>query len=263
MHQNPYAPPADHGRAPSASPALEVPATVSVIDALRFPFSSQVGFGNIALALVLMIIPIVGPIVLIGWMAESHRRMARREGPPVLSFRFNDFIDYLMAGLVPFAAQMCATFIAVFPLSIGMGVVAAMFIPMVARGGEPPVILLVVMGLLFCVFMLFATLALMVIMTSLQIRGELTGNFERTFNPAGNWEFMKRRYKPIVGHFLLLGLLSMPLMLAGLIVFFVGIYFVAAALQFAQMHLRWQIYELDIRNGGEVLPVRAGNGADL
>jgi hypothetical protein len=263
MHQNPYAPPADHGQYPPAAPPLEVPGTVSVFDAIRFAFSSHVGFGNIALAFLLMIIPIVGPIVLVGWLAESHRRLARREGPPVLAFRFNDFVDYLMAGLVPFAAQMCATFIAVFPMSIFMGMGVAVAVPLFSGGGEPPIILILLFALFFCVVMLVVMVGVMVVMTSLQVRGELTGNFETTFNPAANWAFMKRQWKPIVGHSLLLGLVSIPLVFLGLIVFFIGIYFVAAALQFAQMHLRWQIYELDLRMGGEALPVRAGNGADL
>ena len=263
MQQNPYAPPSPEGYQPSPSPAVEPPASVSAVDSLKFAFSSQVGFGKLAMGLLLMIIPIVGPICLAGWMAETHRRLVRREAPSARSFEFNEFVNYLMAGLVPFAAQLAGTFIAMFPMMIVMGIMAAVMVPMLTSGGDAGAVVGIVMGLVFAVVMFLMMAAMVVVLTAMQVRAELTGNFPKTFDPSGIGGFVKRQWKPILGHSLLLALLAMPLMFAGLIVFFVGIYFVAVALQFAQTHLRWQIYEADVRAGGEVLPVFPGNGADL
>jgi hypothetical protein len=210
----------------------------------------------------MLIVPIVGPIVLAGWLAETHRRLARRESPPVLGFRFAELGDYLMAGLVPFAAQLAVSFVAVVPVVFVAGALAVAAIPIVQQGDPSPIVI-AALAAVFLAVTLVVVAACVVVLTVMQIRGELTGSFPATFDPRGLGQMIARVWKPALGYSLLLGLLSMPLLLAGLLALFVGVYFVAVALQFAQMHLRWQIYEADLARGGTPLPVRAGNGADL
>jgi hypothetical protein len=264
VQQNPYAPPAG---SPSQIPpqpggALQPPLQVSAWASVKFAFSSNVGFGNLLLGLLLLIIPIIGPILLAGWHAETHRRLVRREFPSVRGFEFGEFTNYLMAGLVPFVAQMAVTMVAMFPLMFVMGIVAAVAVPIVAEGGGSP-IALAVMGLFGAALMFVVTALMIVLVTSMLVRAELTGNFNRTFDLPAVWRFMGRRWQALLGYSLLLGLIAMPLMLLGLLAFFVGIYVVVVAIQFAQVHLRWQIYEADVRAGGEVLAIHPGNGADI
>lgn len=264
MQQNPYAPPAgSHSQIPpQPGGAVQPPLQISALAAVRFAFSSNVGFGNLMLGLLLLIIPIIGPILLAGWHAETHRRLVRREAPAVRGFEFNEFSNYLMAGLVPFAAQMAVTMVAMFPMMLAMGIGAALVVPIVADGGGSPVALAVV-GLLAALVMLVVMVFMIVLITAMQVRAELTGNFTRTFDIPAVWRFMGRRWQPILGYSFLLGLIAFPLMLLGLLALFIGIYVVVVGIQFAQVHLRWQIYEADVQAGGEVLPVFPGNGADL
>ena len=105
MQQNPYAPPVANAYPQDPSTIVEPGAKVSVIDSVKFAFSRQVGFGSLAMGLLLTFIPVVGPILLAGWMAESHRRLVRRESPSVRPFVFGEFVQYLTAGLVPFLVQ--------------------------------------------------------------------------------------------------------------------------------------------------------------
>jgi hypothetical protein len=263
MPLNPYAPPAGGGADPTRVPAapVEPPPGVSALASVRFAFT-QVGLGNLAMGLLLLIIPIVGPILLAGWHAETHRRLVRRETPCVRRFAFGEFTSYLMAGLVPFVAQMAVTFMAMLPAVFVLGLGAAVAIPLFARGGpEPAVVILLALGVAGAALVVGVLVGVLV--TAMQIRAELSGSFPRTFDPPAIGRFVQRRWLQILGHSLLLALLAMPLMVAGLLVFIVGIYLVVVAVQFAQVHLRWQIYEADVREGGEILPVFPGNGADL
>lgn len=254
MQHNPYAPPAPG--MPPAAPAMAPSANISVIEAIKFSFG--VGFGNLAMTLLLMLIPWVGPVALMGWLSETHRRLARREGPAVLSFRFGDFVEYLKGGVAPFLVQLVVTMIAMLPMGIGIGVLAGFAV----AAEESPIAL----GLVVVVGLIGMT-ALMVIMmavaTGAGIRAELTGDLGSAFEFKAVLAFAKRNWLSILGHNLALGLLMMPLAFVGILAFVIGVYFVLAAMQFSSMHLRWQIYEQDLARGGPPISVRAGNGAKI
>lgn len=263
MQQNPYAPPVANAYPQDPSTIVEPRPKVSVIDSVKFAFSRQVGFGSLAMGLLLTFIPVVGPILLAGWMAESHRRLVRRESPSVRPFVFGEFVQYLTAGLVPFLVQLVVTLVAMMPMLVIVGIMVAIMVPMFTSGSDPNTTVVISMTLAVAIVVLVTMAVVGVVFTAMEIRAELSGNFSITFRLDGVRRFASRQWKPILGHSLLLGLISIPLLLLGLLVFLVGVYFASVALQFAQMHLRWQIYESDVRLGGEVLPVFPGNGADL
>ena len=75
---------------------------VSVLRAIKAVFQSPNWKTNILLGLVLLLIPIVGPIALGGWMCESHQRWVRRHPDPFPKIDFGDFGDYIKRGLAPF-----------------------------------------------------------------------------------------------------------------------------------------------------------------
>lgn len=256
---NPYAPPGHDG---PPVPAIAPPPTVSAMDAIKWSFSG-VGFGNLALGLLLLFIPMVGGILLMGWMAETHRRLALRVGPSVPKFRFSELGNYLTSGLPPFAVQMAVSLVLIIPFGLFAGVGAAVAVLAGRPGAEPPAVLLggvLGVGGLLCVVLVLVVLALTLAMT---IRGELTGSIKEAFNVSASWAFTKRNFAALVGHHFVLGLLAMPLMALGLLALVVGMYIVAVALQFASLHLRWQIYERDVARGAEPVFVRTHPGADL
>jgi hypothetical protein len=254
---NPYAAPGNDG--PPVPPAAPPP-DVSVIDAIKWSWSG-VGFGNLAIGLLLLFIPMVGGILLMGWIAETHRRLALRIGPAVPKFRFSEFGNFLMSGLPPFAVQMAVTFVLMFPLGVIAGMGAAFALASGPEGPDPVALgLLLGVGGLVTVVLAFVVGVLTMAMT---IRGELSGSIKEAFNLPASWAFAKRNFAALVGHHVVLMLLAMPLMALGLLALFVGIYIVAIALQFAGLHLRWQIYERDVARGAEPVFVRTQPGADI
>jgi hypothetical protein len=246
---NPYAPPVS---AEPPVPGTPPPGEVSVIEAIRWSFAG-VGIGNLGLGLVLLFIPMVGGVLLMGWMAETHRRLVLRVGPAVPKFTFSEFGNFLMAGLPPI------TFALMVPLAMlaGVGVAAAML------GDQPdPGVLVGTLGVCFMACMVLSVLATSLTM-AMMTRGELTGSLKEAFNLSASWAFAKRNFWALLGHHMLLGLLALPLMALGLLAFFVGLYIVAVALQFASLHLRWQIYERDLARGAEPVVVRTQPGGDM
>ncbi len=75
---------------------------VSSLGAFKTVFADPEWKTNMLLALVFMIIPIVGPIALSGWMAEVHQRHLRKHPKPVPKIDFSDFGDYIRRGLPVF-----------------------------------------------------------------------------------------------------------------------------------------------------------------
>ena len=242
-------------------PPSSLPHDVSVVESIRWSFAG-VGIGNLGIGLLLLFIPMVGGVLLMGWMAETHRRLALRIGPAVPKFKFADFGNYLMSGLPPFAVQMAVTFVAMIPLTFVAGAGVAFAVVATPKSEPNPILLAVTFGIvgLVCVVVAFLVSGLTM---SMMTRGELTGSIKEAFNLRDTWTYMKRNFWALLGHHMLLGLLALPLMLLGVLAFFVGIYIVAVALQFASLHLRWQIYERDVARGAEPMFVRTLPGADL
>ena len=250
---NPYAAPASDD---PAGPPTPVPTEVSALAAVKWSFSG-VGFGNLALGLLLLLIPMVGGILLMGWHAETHRRLALRVGPAVPKFRFSEFGNYLMAGLPAFAVQMAVAFIVSLPLALVAGVGGAV----VAMSGNTGVL---AAGLGITVLLVMVvSFVVGIVVIPMQTRAELTGSIKQAFNVSASWAFAKRHFWAILGHHIVLSLIAIPLMIAGMLAVFIGMYFVVIALQFASMHLRWQLYERDVATGGEPLQIRTTPGADL
>lgn len=259
---NPYAAPtADLGGA--LEPGIEPPVELSTMEAVKWSFKAT-GLGNLAMGLLLLIIPMVGPVLLQGWMAQIHRRLVRREGPAVRSFQFDQFSDTLKAGLVPFLVQMAGSMIIMIPMMVIMVAGFAVITAVAAGGGGSVGGIMVGLGALgMFVVIMGLSLAAGVVLKAFTIRAELTGDLKAAFDFKAGMAMVKRQFKPMLVHMILLTLISIPLSFAGLLVFFIGVYIVAVALSFAQLHLRWQMYEHDIKSGGEVLEVYPGMGAKL
>jgi hypothetical protein len=255
---NPYAAP---GSEAPPVPATPPPPEVSVVAAIRWSFAG-VGIGNLALGLLLLFIPMVGGLLLMGWMAETHRRLALRVGPSVPKFTFSEFGNFLMAGLPPFAVQMAVSFVLMVPLGVLGGMGAAFALAGSSGGGLDPTLMIAVLGGggLLCVVLAFLVSALTMAM---MVRGELSGSIKEAFNLRDSWAFAKRNFGALLGHHMLLGVLALPLMALGVLALFIGLYIVAIALQFASLHIRWQIYERDVARGAEPIFIRTQPGADL
>lgn len=260
MSVNPYAapnPPPTTDDHPAAPPE-QFTGRLSAWEAMRFGVG-EVGMVNLLIALVLMMIPIVGPIALMGWLSDVHRRLARRESPAVERIGFDDPMEPLRAGLVPFVAQMAASMVISLPAA-GLMMV---FMFSATAFDEPGPVFLILFGLVFTVIMLVAFVFGALIMNPMMIIAELTGSFSKTFDFNLVWRMGKATWLPALLASLVFLVLAMVLMVFGLAAFVVGIYIAAMILQFANAHLRWQVYELWLAQGGEALDIEPGKGASL
>ena len=96
--------------------------------AFTYPFQDQDWLKKIGIAGLLMIIPIIGQIIVLGWALEIVRRVIRRDPNPLPEW--SDFGKYLMDGLMLFVA----VFVYSLPLTIISSVSQAL--PFVAMQGS-------------------------------------------------------------------------------------------------------------------------------
>lgn len=233
------------------------PPSVSVMDAIRAVWDDEDRNTNLLFALLLMVIPLVGPIVMAGWFCEFHQRLVRRHPKPLPKFDFADFGHYLPRGLAPFVAQIAI----VFPLMIFgyvLGILA--FIAVGAVGAALESTALIVGGQLVLAFGILGVLLVVgVFLNAAMTRAELTEDVGRALELGELWAYSRATWPIALWKMLSLGVVGLGLGIVGLLACFVGIYAVSALLQIASVHLRWQIYERYLAKGGppiELEPVQ-------
>lgn len=248
----------------SLPPAPAPRAGLEFMQAFRFLFDQPNALLNILLAAVMQIIPIVGPIVTMGWHCEIIQRLIKRHPMPIPKLDFSDFGYWLGRGVVPFLV----IFLLTIPLTMlvmvfffigmfGTGMVAA---TMHRAGGEPsPFVIfggIAIMILLFIAIMLPVNVLLM----SALLRAELTEDFGKTLEFGKIWEFARRTWKDFVIVYIVVTPVFMVMLFAGMLFFVIGMYFVIVMLNFTYLHLRWQIYERYLQDGGEPIPLQTKSG---
>ncbi len=214
-------------------------------DALRFPFRSEKHWANLGFALVCFLIPIVGPIVLLGYgvLVEKALIADLDAEPPALDF--NHFIDHLKRGVPPFVVGLIFVpilMVAMLP-SVGLIVVGA------ARFHQEPALSSVLIGLaIVAYFVLVAASNLLI--TPMAMKAGL----ERTIAGAFDWKFvvgfLQRTGWRALGYNLLLMGISILIMPFAICCLVVGPYAFTAWLMFVQFHIRAQLYRLYLDRGG-------------
>jgi hypothetical protein len=227
---------------------------VSVMDALRFTTSGPSGWSNLMylglLYLSTQIIPIAGLIVMYGFFAEVHRRLVLRQGEPYLRFDFADLMPYFMRGLAPLVMGI----IVAMPFAFFFALVLVGVLVVVRVAGEGAADQDFVMGATFGAVGLLS-IPIVVLWFALQnaamTRAELTGDIGKSVNLGALWSYAGKTWKTVVWTGILVALLGMGLMLVGLVACFVGIFVTMSMMFVVQLHVRWQIYNRYLLEGGE------------
>jgi cellulose synthase/poly-beta-1,6-N-acetylglucosamine synthase-like glycosyltransferase len=195
-----------------------------------------------------MLIPLVGPVVAIGYLMRRFARV--RNGKSAEDFDFNNFGEYLQIGLWPILCSIVATvvlmpiiFICALPMSIG---------PMIAQDNEGLGIALIIVG---SILYLVAIFLLMMVTYPVMLRAGLTMDFKSGFSKSFIISFTKKVGMSLIGYLLLVSIIAVPLMLIGYLALLVGAIVVAAGLQFVMLHLIFQHYDLYLERGGEAIVV--------
>ncbi|MFO0800882.1 MAG: DUF4013 domain-containing protein [Gemmataceae bacterium] len=201
------------------------------------------GWTNLLLATVCLFIPVVGPLVLLGYQAEVAERLVRdpdlRRYP---DFSFDRFVELLTRGLWPFLIGLVAALVFV-PLLIA-AVFAAIAIGAAANSPGLGI------ALVFAVYF-FGIVGINAVMLPIQFHAEMANRFDL----GGAFRFTVSFAKLVGGRalvaFLVLILLSVPLTFVGMLACFVGVYPATVIAVMAGQHLMVQLYLDYLDLGGE------------
>lgn len=200
------------------------------------------GWTNLLLVTVCSFIPILGPIVLLGYRAEVSEKLLRdpdlRRYP---DFDFDRFSRYLERGIWPFLVSLVASLV-VLPLFF----LAWLALPIAALLNAPVVGLIAMVGL-----MVLAGILVTAVTIPLAFHAELANRFDLGGGLRFALDFWYRVGGTAVVVYLVFVPLAIALSVAGLLACFVGIYPMAALIQMAGQHLMTQVYLEYLDRGGE------------
>jgi hypothetical protein len=247
---DPLPPPA---RGPEYGPGIEYGPGLEYGRMVSYAFESPKWFLNLLLMGVCQLIPIIGPIVLLGYqfdVVESLHRYRQGRAP---DFDFNRFVDYLTRGVWPFLVVLVASLVLVpviwivVALLVGLGVMAGF------AGGPGAAILL---GILLLVLMIAIQLLIFMVMIPLQLRAGLSQDFGTAFNFGFIKSFVATTWKECVLGALFLIVVGIGATVIGFALCCVGVLFTVSVVYLAQAHFHFQLYELYLSRGGEEIPLK-------
>jgi len=205
------------------------------------------GFMNVLCGCVCVLIPVIGPIILLGYRAEVAEAL---EKDPDLEdypdFDFNRFMEYLTRGVWPFLAELVVTLVAWLLMGVAVGVGFAVG----AATNEW------MYGVLAgAVLLVPVTIVTMLLMWPMELYTQLSGGFNFGAAVRFTFQFLGRMWGQMLIAALVFGFLSTLLSFAGLLACIIGVYPAAVIQSLAQQHYVAQLYRHYLDEGGEPIPV--------
>ena len=191
-----------------------------------------------------MLIPVAGYMVIIGYLAR--RFMRERMGYPPEDFEFTYFAEYLRSGLWPTLAVLVFSVIMV-PIALVCMTPIFLAAPLMEQS-ESLGVALMIAGMIF--YIIGVTVA-GILCYPVLLRSTLTMSFKGGFSWSFMTSFLRKVGLSLFGYFVLLTLISVPLIMVGYLALVVGAYVVSAWMQFVLIHLLFQHYDLFLARGGE------------
>ncbi len=253
--------------------------------AYRFVFRSPNWLMNLLWGSLCFLVPIVGPMVIVGYLFEViewlHRRREEEKLPWVEptgiaaapegavqtepgasaggyqyaapeqypDFNVNRLQEYLMRGVWPFLVQLVIGLPLAFFI-IGLYVLTVLLIGVAVANNVGPFVIVPIL-LVAALAFLVGLVLLGIIQVPLYLRAGLGRDFGSAFSMAYLKDFLKRTGKEVVLAQLFLHATGIVLGLVGALACFVGAYPAAALGMMATHHLDFQLYELYLARGGE------------
>lgn len=225
--------------------------------AYRFVFDHPRWTQNLLFAAICMLsmvaIPIVGQLVLVGYLfvviESMHRRKDDTDFP---DFDFNQFVTYLVRGCWPVLVQ----FVVGLPFGLivlGSGLVIFFSFTALGHGDETVIITLIVVVVLL---LMALSVLLNVISAPLVLRAGLGQDFVAAFSFDFFRDFLGRMWKELLLSALFILITNFFLSLLGLLACYFGVFVTSALVMFAHHHLLYQIYELYLQRGGTPIPLK-------
>jgi len=218
-------------------------------------FKSPKWMMNLLFGGVCVLIPIVGQMVVLGWLITGFWARQDESFETFPAFDFSHFGKYLERGLWPFLVAFVVSLLTV-PL-MWLVMIPAMFVGGISAGHNKEIggcfgAFALVLGMLFIFLIMFG---LVLLLTPLKLRASLTQDFGKAFDLGFLKRFVALTWKEIVLSSLFVMATSILFTCLGLIVFCVGAYFASVLSYFSWTHLHKQLYALYLSRGGEPIPL--------
>lgn len=225
---------------------------------LQFITESPKWMMNVLCVSICQMIPIIGPLAALGYQFELAESLLRRpDDDGYLDFDFNKFVDYMKRGLWPFLTALIAVIVIGIPVMIilfGLFFAGAMIAQANRDAGE--IVGVAVMGIMAVLYFVLLIGANM-LMIPLMIRAGYCQDLGQALDFHFVKDFVRLMWKEIIITNLFLMVASIPLMLIGLLMCFVGIYLMVGVVMLAQAHLiDYQLYAIYLSRGGEPIPLK-------
>lgn len=203
------------------------------------------------------VIPIVGQLVFTGYQFEIIEALHRRPGSQYPDFDMNRLLDYLLRGFWIFLVSLVIG-LALLPVFAGLAILFVVLIGGAgAAAGDEGVGIAMIVGvpILVCVTMAIG-IAVNMISVPFMLRAGLTQDFSSAFDFGFAKQFIRNTWKEMILCALFAIVAGMLLMIAGMAMLCIGVYFTMGVAILLQAHLIYQLYQLHLARGGDVIPIK-------
>ena len=224
-------------------------------------FKSPKWMMNLLLGGVCLLIPVVGPMVVFGWLITGFWARQDENFETFPEFDFAHFGKYLERGVWPFLVAIVAS----MAVSVVMVPLAwILMIPTMLIGGGlssaghhagASSCFAVFAGMLMFLVWAIMIVVLLLVLVPLKIRASLTQDFATSFDVGFVKQFLALTWKELLLSSLFVVVTGVLFLCLGLIVFCVGVYFASVLTYFSWTHLNKQLYTLYLSRGGEPVPL--------
>ena len=214
---------------------------------------------NLLLGGVCVLIPIVGPMVVLGWLITGFWARQDENFETFPDFDFSHFGKYLERGLWPFLVAFVvgmAFSIVMLPLAWVL-MIPAMLVGGFSSGHDANTTSCfgIFAGILMMLVWAVMIAALMLVLVPLKIRASRTQDFASSFDLVFVKRFLALTWTEIVISSLFVMVTGLLFVCLGLVAFCVGVYFATVLVYFSWTHLHKQLYALYLSRGGEPVPL--------
>lgn len=226
---------------------------MNYIESITDFFKSPKWMMNLLFGGICILIPIIGPIVLMGWLITGFWSRQDENMETFPDFDFGNFSKYLERGLWPFLVMLAASFALGILFLILVGI-PSILIGVIA-GDNGSGFLGLIFGMLILSIEVLLMLGIQLVITPLLIRASILQDFMPSFDLAFIKKFISLTWLETILSGLFITVASLVLGGIGFIALCVGIYFAMALIYFGWAHLGKQLYKLYLSRGGEEIPL--------
>lgn len=233
------------------------PDGIQYLECYRYVFQSPDWLLNVLFVLICQFIPVIGPIVVLGYQFQIVEELTRNPAANYPRFSFDLFVEYLKRGVWPFLVSLVVSMVVVVPVCLVLyALLALVFLAAAAVEGEGGVVV-VVLGLAFVgLAVVLVSAGTWIVLMPMILRAGLAQDFAEAFRLDFLRSFVAKVWKELLLGGLFLVASGWVVAGIGALVFCVGVYFAAAVITLAQAHLFYQLYQLFLTRGGKPIPLK-------